>query len=282
MRRGSIVSTASVVVMSAVLVIGCGDGDDPVTGSAGQNATVATTAAGAAASTTTSMPATTAADVDEIDAILPFVDAFDDDSNGWGGPFQRFDDGDYVWELPAGQSDRRSPDTLIAVEDDIEAVDVTASLSVEGLGAVGVECAFEELEGSARWYRLLLGEDGAEITEQGLGMVAATTLASSPSVRLIDGESNCVWSAGPTRTATGSSCTSTVSSWSRRPMPTFPSGGQALRTCTSRLHPRAPTPPTQPFPRHQHRRARHDRVDIASPGQGDRADDVSRVLSSAW
>ena len=187
MRRRFIGSTASVVLMSAALVTGCGDGDDPVTGGAGQNATVATTAA-VAASTTTSVPASTAGGVDEIDALLPFVDAFNDDSNGWGGPFQRFDDGDYVWELPAGQSDRRSPDTLIAVEDDIEAVEVTTSLSVEGIGAVGVECAYEELEGSARWYRLLLGDDGAEITEQGLGMVAAATLASSPSGRLIDGE----------------------------------------------------------------------------------------------
>ncbi|MDN5749534.1 MAG: hypothetical protein L0H64_13635 [Pseudonocardia sp.] len=41
---------------------------------------------------------------------------FDDDANGWGGSFQSFVDGAYVWDLPPSQSDARAADALIALE----------------------------------------------------------------------------------------------------------------------------------------------------------------------
>ena len=109
------------VLISIVVIGGCADGDGSGQGNAERSASVEATSASIAASTATLLPAGTEGGPDEFGGALPFLDAFDDDSNGWGGPFQRFEDGDYVWELPSGQSDKRSPDTLIAVEDDLDA-----------------------------------------------------------------------------------------------------------------------------------------------------------------
>ena len=175
------------VLISIVVIGGCADGDGSGQGNAERSASVEATSASIAASTATLLPASTEGGPDEFGGALPFLDAFDDDSNGWGGPFQRFEDGDYVWELPSGQSDKRSPDTLIAVEDDLDATEITTSFDVEGIDAVGVECAFEEINGSSRWYRLVLDVDGAEILEQPVGMVGARSLASNTATRLADG-----------------------------------------------------------------------------------------------
>jgi hypothetical protein len=118
--------------------------------------------------------------------VLPFVDDFDNDLNGWGGPFQRFADGAYVWELPSGQSDARSADTLIEVEDAIDDAIVTATFSAVGVQGVGIQCAYEELDGSSRWYDLELGTDGAVIRKRPPGTESIEQLAANAAVKLTD------------------------------------------------------------------------------------------------
>lgn len=64
---------------------------------------------------------------------IPFVDEFDDDRHGWAGPFQRFEDGLFVWDMPPGQSDTRAANTLIAVESELEALRVGTEFTAEGV-----------------------------------------------------------------------------------------------------------------------------------------------------
>ena len=139
--------------------------------------------------TTVSAPPTTgesASGTSTPPAVVPFFDSFDDDRSGWGGQFQTFDDGRYVWSLPSGQSDARAPDALIAVEDEVENVTVTTSFEADGMLAVGIDCAYEDVGASARWYRLELGTDGARIRKQPLGDDPVETLANNPDVTLTD------------------------------------------------------------------------------------------------
>lgn len=71
--------------------------------------------------------------------VLPFVDDFDTDVSGWGGPFQRFEDGAYVRDLSSGQSDVRAADTLIDVEDEIDSVVITTAFIAVGVDAVAIQ-----------------------------------------------------------------------------------------------------------------------------------------------
>lgn len=132
---------------------------------------------------TAATPTSSTAADDEVDA-LPFVEDFDDDSNGWGGPYQRFADGEYVWDLPAGQRDTRAPDTLITVEDQLDDLVVTTVFVASGIDAISIQCAYEELEGSSQWYDLELAHDRASIRKRGLGTSPVETLAEDSDVRL--------------------------------------------------------------------------------------------------
>jgi hypothetical protein len=119
-------------------------------------------------------------------AILPFTDEFDDDEHGWGGPHHRFEAGDYVWNVPPGQTDVRAADTLIRAEDDIDDIVVTTSFTAVGMTAVGLQCAFEEREGSSRWYELELSVDGVSIRKRPFGNAPAETLSTNPSITLTE------------------------------------------------------------------------------------------------
>jgi hypothetical protein len=119
-------------------------------------------------------------------AVLPFVDEFDTDANGWGGPFQRFEGGAYVWDLPSGQGDVRAADALIDVEDQIDDVAVTTAFTAVGVDAVGIQCAYEELAGSSRWYELELTNDGTFIRKRPTGTDPIEQLAVNDTVTLTD------------------------------------------------------------------------------------------------
>jgi hypothetical protein len=155
-------------VAISLLVPACGDDDADSSSEAGPGASSSSIAA------------------DDGD-VLPFVDEFDNDSNGWGGPYQHFADGEYVWDLPAGQRDTRAPDTLIAVEDQLDDLVITTAFVASGIDAVSIQCAFEELEGSSRWYDLEISGDGTTIRKRGLGTTPVETLAENTEVRLGDG-----------------------------------------------------------------------------------------------
>lgn len=152
------------VVAISLLLPACGDDDADASSAPDQPTSSSSTAAG--------------------DDVLPFVDEFDDDSNGWGGPYQHFADGEYVWDLPAGQRDTRAPDTLIAVEDQLDNLVITTAFVASGIDAISIQCAFEELEGSSRWYDLEISRDGATIRKRGLGTTPVETLAENTEVRL--------------------------------------------------------------------------------------------------
>ncbi len=116
--------------------------------------------------------------------VIPFVDEFDDDRHGWGGPFQRFEDGFFVWNMPSGQSDTRAADTLIAIESELEAVRVATEFTAEGVDSVGFECAYAEIGGSSQWYNLELTTTGAVIRKRPLGDTPVETLAFDGTVML--------------------------------------------------------------------------------------------------
>jgi hypothetical protein len=122
----------------------------------------------------------------EMAATPLLADEFDDGSNGWDGPFQRLEDGEYVWELPSGQSDSRVADTLISRESELDRTVSSTTFVAEGVLAVGIDCAYQELEGSSRWYVLELSTDGAAIVKRPLGDEPAETLARNDGVTLTD------------------------------------------------------------------------------------------------
>lgn len=96
------------------------------------------------------------------------------------------EDGAYVWELPPGQKDARSPDTLIAVEDGLDRLSITTLFTALGTAPVAIECACEEIGGSSRWYSLELGTSGAIIRKRPLGDTPVETLASDAAVVLTE------------------------------------------------------------------------------------------------
>jgi hypothetical protein len=120
----------------------------------------------------------------EPSILLPFVDEFDDDRNGWGGPYQSFDDGQFVWTMPPGQSDTRAPDTLIAVEGELDRLELETTFTASGVLAVGFECAYAERSGSSEFYNLELATDGAVIHKRPLGTGPAEVLATNKQVTL--------------------------------------------------------------------------------------------------
>lgn len=190
------------MLLAAGLVTGsgCSDDDLPDATTALSTTPIATTSI-ADDATSTAAPSSSTATSASIDApapsagsapegnvppaeVVPFVDEFDDDRHGWGGPDQRFEGGAYVWDLPSGQSDSRSPDTLIAVEDQLTNLEITTSFTAIGALGVGIECAYEQVGGSARWYLLELAVDGARIRRQPLGTDPVETLGENPDVAL--------------------------------------------------------------------------------------------------
>lgn len=173
----------ALTVALALLAVGYGsDGGESPTASATTSPSPATDPR---THTSNTVPPTTDASL-EPSSALPFRDDFDDDRHGWGGPFQRMEDGAYVWELPPGQRDARSPDTLIAVEDEIEHVSIATSFTALGTDTVAIECAYEEIGGSSRWYSLELGTAGAVIRRRPLGDTRAETLATDTTVVLTE------------------------------------------------------------------------------------------------
>lgn len=128
------------------------------------------------------------ADDNQDDSSTVLLDErFEDDTNGWGGGFQSFDAGDYVWELPSGQTDSRAADTLIAVEDEIASVVVTMTFVAEGAAHVGVDCSVADIDGQADFYHLLLTDQGVVIRKASFGDVPAVTLAEADEPVLVDG-----------------------------------------------------------------------------------------------
>lgn len=119
-----------------------------------------------------------------LSPLLPFVDEFDDDRNGWGGPYQSFVDGQFVWTMPPGQSDTRAPDTLIAVEGELDRVELETTFTASGVLAVGFECAYAERSGSSEFYNLELATDGAVIRKRPLGTGPVEVLATNKEVML--------------------------------------------------------------------------------------------------
>lgn len=172
-RDSRTTTTRALLIAGVALVAACTDGTSTASAPT-------TPASGSTTGTDSTEP------VELPAGVLPFLDVFDDDAHGWGGPFQRFEDGHYVWDLPSGQSDVRSADTLIRVEDEIDDVVVTTTFEAVGVIAVGVQCAFEELEGSSRWYDLELGTNGAVIRRRDLGTTPVETLATNSSITLTD------------------------------------------------------------------------------------------------
>ncbi len=169
---------ALVALVALVALASCGGDDDVATAT-----TPDTTSVPAAPPSTSAVPTTDAVVVEEA-GLLPFVDEFDDDRNGWGGPYQRFEGGAYVWDMPSGQADARAADALIAVESELDAVRIVTEFTSEGVDAVGVQCAYEEIGGSSQWYDLELGTRGLTIRKQPLGDAPVETLGSDASVTL--------------------------------------------------------------------------------------------------
>lgn len=177
----------------ALLLSSCGSDDaessavSPST-SIVRDATPATSAPQPATSTVprpigTEPPALTTAPI-APPSLIPFVDEFDDDRHGWAGPFQRFEDGLFVWDMPPGQSDTRAANTLIAVESELEALRVGTEFTAEGVDSVGLQCAYAEIGGSSQWYNLELATTGAVIRKRPLGDAPVETLASDNTVVL--------------------------------------------------------------------------------------------------
>lgn len=94
---------------------------------------------------------------------------FDDDGNGWGGPWQTYTAGVAAWSLPDGQVDSRAPDTLIAIEGEIDDAVITTEFVAPGAESVAVECAYEVSDQTSRWYSVSLGRNGAQIRKQPFG-----------------------------------------------------------------------------------------------------------------
>jgi hypothetical protein len=117
-------------------------------------------------------------------SLLPFVDEFDDDRNGWGGQYQSFVDGQFVWTMPPGQSDTRAPDTLIAVEGELDRLELETTFMASGVLAVGFECAYAERSGSTEFYNLELAIDGAVIQKRPPGTGPLEVLATNKEVTL--------------------------------------------------------------------------------------------------
>jgi hypothetical protein len=158
------------------------DGGDP--SSAPASTTSTPPSSSPAASALPSSPISTTP-VETV-TVLPFVDEFDSDVNGWAGPFQRFEDGGYVWDLPSGQSDVRAADTLIEVEDQIDDAVIATTFTAVGVEAVGIQCAYEELGGSSHWYDLELATDGTIIRKRPTGTDPIEQLAANDTVTLTD------------------------------------------------------------------------------------------------
>lgn len=125
-------------------------------------------------------------DNDGLERLL-LADDFDSEANGWGGGFQTFDDGNYVWRLPPGQSDARAVNTLIAIEDSLTQHRTTIEFTAGGAAAVAIECAWEEIDSSSRWYSLELTTEGAAILKRPPGNEPSTALATTDEVTLTDG-----------------------------------------------------------------------------------------------
>jgi hypothetical protein len=173
----------AVAVAVAVLAFAACSNDDEIDTSPGPTSATGTSpTSGPAAS---ALPTASTPPVDVV-AVLPFVDEFDTDTNGWAGPFQRFENGAYVWDLPSGQSDVRAADALIDVEDQIDDAVITTTFTAVGVEAVGIQCAYEALDGSSRWYDLELTTGGAIIRKRPTGTDPIEQLAANDTIALTD------------------------------------------------------------------------------------------------
>jgi hypothetical protein len=172
------------VTIAVLALAACSDDDGIDTSSVPSSTTSTLSAPSPAASALPSSPTST--QPVETVTVLPFVDEFDTDAHGWAGPFQRFENGAYVWELPSGQSDVRAADTLIEVEDQIDDAVIATAFTAVGVEAVGIQCAYEELDGSSRWYDLELATDGTIIRKRPTGTDPIEQLAANDTVTLTD------------------------------------------------------------------------------------------------
>lgn len=119
--------------------------------------------------------------------VVLLDEPFDDDANGWGGPFQSLRDGAYLWELPPGQSDARAADVLIAIERDLDDVAVDTVVTVQAMQSVGFDCAVAGNPGAHDFYDLALTRAGAVIRKATPGDARPVTLAESDAVTLTEG-----------------------------------------------------------------------------------------------
>ncbi|NMD22954.1 MAG: hypothetical protein GYA65_02085, partial [Actinobacteria bacterium] len=71
--------------------------------------------------------------------------------------------------MPDGQVDSRAPDTLIAIEGEIDDAVITTEFVAPGAESVAVECAYEVSDQTSRWYSVSLGRNGARIRKQPFG-----------------------------------------------------------------------------------------------------------------
>jgi|JI9StandDraft_2_1071091.scaffolds.fasta_scaffold172375_2 hypothetical protein len=133
----------------------------------------------------TSSPSNDVAEPNGLDRVL-LSDDFDSDASGWGGRFQSFEAGAYAWSLPPGQTDVRAADALIAIEDRITQHSTTIEFTAPNAAAVAIECAWEEIEASSRWYSLELSVDGAAIRKRPPGNDPSVDLAATDEVTLTD------------------------------------------------------------------------------------------------
>jgi hypothetical protein len=136
-------------------------------------------------------PADTSLDEATVSAALAglpttlFTDGFDDNRHGWlTSADTTVTGGSYTVSLPPGQDVVSAADTLIAVEGELDQLAVATTVTATDVRAVGVECAYDELDSSSRWYTLELGSSGASITKRPLGDGPIETLAANPDTRL--------------------------------------------------------------------------------------------------
>jgi hypothetical protein len=114
-----------------------------------------------------------------------FADDFDDNRHGWlTSEDTTVTGGSYTLTVPPGQDVVSAADTLIAIEGELDQFAAATTVTATDLRAVGVECAYDELESSSRWYTLEVGTSGASITKRPLGDGLVQTLAANPDVQL--------------------------------------------------------------------------------------------------
>ncbi len=124
-------------------------------------------------------------------AARPLLEeTFDDDANGWGTQdgLLTMAGGAYVWDLTDGQSLDRAPDTLIAIEDQLDVVTVETTFAADDAESVGIDCAYADVEGVHDYYTISLSREGASIVKGSFGDIPPETLAEDPTTTLPDGE----------------------------------------------------------------------------------------------